>query len=398
MADEVAEGPERGTRPRNRRELIIAAATDLFHRHGYEAVSMNMVADAVNVSPSALYRHFRGKPQLLTAAVTNEMEPFRETIAEVRGADLDTVTRSLARTATEHDRLGVLWVREARGLPAEQYGLLRGEVSRSMRLIASMIADRRPDLDERGSRLLARGLCSAMTVTSSRRPTLSASRRQQVLQEVLLSIAELTPAPAEGEGAPARLPTGLVPTARRERLLAGALALFAEHGYPAVGIDDIRHRAGLSTSSVYREFESKRDLLAALLHRGDEWLRHDMHRALRGAWDPADGLRRLLASYVDFVARHHDYVTVLLCDSRHCEGSDRERTRRTQREYVGEWVTLVLASVPGMTEAEAEVRVAIVLNVANDIARTPGPRERPETWRTLRRLGRAVLLPERRSG
>ena len=42
----------RGTRPHNRRELILAAAAELFAKHGYAKVGMGDLADAVGIAPS----------------------------------------------------------------------------------------------------------------------------------------------------------------------------------------------------------------------------------------------------------------------------------------------------------------------------------------------------------
>lgn len=51
----------------------------------------------------------------------------------------------------------------------------------------------------------------------------------------------------------------------RTRLIAEALRLFAEKGYDATSVSEIEAAAGLSggSGSLYRHFESKRDLLAA---------------------------------------------------------------------------------------------------------------------------------------
>src|SRR4051812_27494618 len=66
--------------------------------------------------------------------------------------------------------------------------------------------------------------------------------------------------------------------ATRERLLASASALFAEHGYDTVTMDDIAERAGVSRATafnyvarkedfLYAAVESRRDAVAALLAR-----------------------------------------------------------------------------------------------------------------------------------
>ncbi|SIO90786.1 TetR/AcrR family transcriptional regulator [Nocardiopsis sp. JB363] len=390
MPNQTRQAPARGTRPPNRRELIITAATELFHHHGYDSVSMSSVAAAVNVTPTALYRHFRGKPQLLTAAVMREMEPVRQTIEDTQNTDLDTVAQGLARAAVKSDRLGLLWLREARALPSEEYALLRAEVSHTMRLLASLLARHRPELTDQDTRLLTQSLCSVLSSTSTRPQALSKKRYQRVLHDIILAIARLSPEPAQASP-PSSQGIGLFPSARRERLLQSALTLWAEYGYTSVGIEDIGSRAGVATSGVYREFESKEHLLAALLARGDEWVRYDMHRALGRASNPDEGLTTLLASYVDFVADHHTYVTILLREARHLTGQAREQSKQTQREYINEWVTLMRTVVPDLPEAEARLRVGIVVNVANDLARTPKLRALPASRAIMKQLGLVIL-------
>ncbi|MEZ4446205.1 MAG: TetR family transcriptional regulator [Polyangiaceae bacterium] len=52
---------------------------------------------------------------------------------------------------------------------------------------------------------------------------------------------------------------------RRESLLEAAASLLAEGGFDAVGLNAIARRAGLSKSNVYRYFESREQILLALL-------------------------------------------------------------------------------------------------------------------------------------
>lgn len=392
MSARQSAAPARGTRPHNRRALIITAASELMHRHGYDKVSMGQVAEAVNVSPSALYRHFPGKPQLLTAAVVQEMTPIRQMVAHFQGADLSTITQGLAQAAMESDRLGVLWLREARALPPEEYARLRSEVSRTVQLIADLLKSRRPDLAEHEARLLALSLCSVVCATSTQPKALPRARYQHVLHEVLLTIALTRPAPAPQQPQHPT-PGGIRPAARRERLLESAVTLFAERGYAAVSMDDIGARENLAASSLYRHFASKEQLLTAILHRGDEWLRYEMHRALQRARTPGEGLSLLLASYVDFIAEHNSYVTLLLSEFRHLTGRSREILKESQRDYIGEWVALARTCEPELQEAEARLRVAIVLGVANDLARTESMRVRPEALETLKDFGRKIVLP-----
>ncbi len=58
---------ERRAREREEtRERILQAARDLFSTHGYEAVTMRAVADAIEYTPTAIYHHFESKQALVT--------------------------------------------------------------------------------------------------------------------------------------------------------------------------------------------------------------------------------------------------------------------------------------------------------------------------------------------
>src|SRR5947207_14827577 len=49
----------------SRREQIMAAAAELFARHGFHGVGIDDIGAAVGISGPALYRHFRSKDAML---------------------------------------------------------------------------------------------------------------------------------------------------------------------------------------------------------------------------------------------------------------------------------------------------------------------------------------------
>ena len=53
--------------------------------------------------------------------------------------------------------------------------------------------------------------------------------------------------------------------ARPAELLAAALELFVERGYAGTRLEDVAHRAGVSTGTLYLYFENKEDLFKALV-------------------------------------------------------------------------------------------------------------------------------------
>jgi AcrR family transcriptional regulator len=61
----VAESPKRQRlKPEVRREQLLDAAMQVFAERGYEGARVEQIADAAQVSPGLLYRHFEGKQEL----------------------------------------------------------------------------------------------------------------------------------------------------------------------------------------------------------------------------------------------------------------------------------------------------------------------------------------------
>ncbi len=64
----------------DRRERIVAATIDLAEKGGFEAVRLREVASEAGVALGTVYRHFRGKEDLLGAALAREMEALQKAI------------------------------------------------------------------------------------------------------------------------------------------------------------------------------------------------------------------------------------------------------------------------------------------------------------------------------
>ena len=80
----------------------------------------------------------------------------------------------------------------------------------------------------------------------------------------------------------------------REKLLKAAGELFYDHGITATGVDAVITRAGVAKMSLYNNFKSKSDLIAAYIDaRHQEWL--DLF-AQRSA-NPSNGWERVLAVF-----------------------------------------------------------------------------------------------------
>ena len=64
----------RGPRPRLSRDRVVAAALDILQAEGTSGVTMARVAEAVDASPMSLYRHVRGREELLESMLDELLE------------------------------------------------------------------------------------------------------------------------------------------------------------------------------------------------------------------------------------------------------------------------------------------------------------------------------------
>ena len=60
--------------PKSGRERLVAAAVELFYRHGFAAVGVDRVIAAAGVTKTTFYKHFESKDDLMVAAVRRRDE------------------------------------------------------------------------------------------------------------------------------------------------------------------------------------------------------------------------------------------------------------------------------------------------------------------------------------
>jgi TetR/AcrR family transcriptional regulator, transcriptional repressor for nem operon len=86
------------------------------------------------------------------------------------------------------------------------------------------------------------------------------------------------------------------PTA--ERLVASAMRLFSVKGYGSTSVSDILHEAGANSGSLYHVFQTKQDLLLAVLERYRDGIGPMLlYPAWEGVEDPIERIFALLAGY-----------------------------------------------------------------------------------------------------
>lgn len=106
----VVAAPGRGVAHSAPQRRIIAAALDLFARHGVSGTSLQMIADAVGVTKAAVYHQFRTKDEIVLAAAELDMARLESVLdaaeaEEDRSTALDLLLARLIDLALDHRRM-----------------------------------------------------------------------------------------------------------------------------------------------------------------------------------------------------------------------------------------------------------------------------------------------------
>lgn len=351
---------------------------------------MSDIAEAVGIGPSALYRHFRGKHELLYEVVHRSFATLKSTVEGVEPGDRRAALGNMAELVLRNRGLGVLWQRESRHLDPATRDRLREELVAVERDFVGLVSHR--DLSEDAADLLAWAAMGALISVSFQRIDLPLAEYTALLTDMAESILD-APMPAAGADAhPAPDPDADDPT--RDRLLAAAVRLFAERGFHSVSTDDIGAAVGIAGPSIYHHFPSKVDMLTEAMSAGGRALTVGSDGIVATA--PPDALRLLMERYVDFTLTNHHVADLLITEAANLPEEEQARSLAMQRDYVEHWVRLLRETDPGLSVGHARVRVQAVLTVANDIARTRHLRTMPAIAAALLSIGERVLgLPPR---
>jgi AcrR family transcriptional regulator len=380
------------TRPRNRRELILGAAADLFTKHGYAKVGMSDLADAVGVAPSALYRHFAGKQDLLANVLAAGSAPVHDLVLGLDLASPAAAAAGLASCALDHRRMGLMWRREARDLTIDAYQSLRDVIQEIIQGLTAYVRSVRADVPDLAADLLAWSILAVLTSPSFHHLDLPRPVYEELLAELIAAVLD-TDLPDVAATTPSTPRAGatLRPASRREELLTQAMRMFAAHGYTQVSIEDIGNAVGVTGPSIYSHWPTKLDLLMTALRRGAATLAMDVATAYRQATSAADALRRLLRSYVALSHTYPEMFGLLITDIEHLPDDERHEIRRAQHEHISEWAHLLLLAQPHLDPVAARIRVHAVLSITHDTARTTHLHRNPGVPAAVVTIGTRLL-------
>ncbi|WP_338703879.1 TetR/AcrR family transcriptional regulator [Streptomyces sp. Q6] len=146
--------------PRSRRAEILAAAVPLFARDGFTSVTNGQIAEAVGIAPSALYRHYPGKVDILAAACLQAAGLLAQAVdRSLDGVDdpheaVAVLAATYVAYSFEHTALTSVAEAEFVGLPADLQRPLVQAQREHIAVWEEQLRLARPDLDPRQARVL----------------------------------------------------------------------------------------------------------------------------------------------------------------------------------------------------------------------------------------------------
>lgn len=369
-------------RPRNRKQLILAAAGEAFAQRGYHNVGMDDIAAAVGVSGPALYRHFPSKYALFAqCAKSLGATLLDEWVAAPLGVDLTDpsaatahlheVFATLTRVTAGQRRAGGIYRWEGRYLEPEDREEVRAQFEEMIARVATDVRTVRPPDGPADVDLVSSGALSVVASITAHRTSLPITRLTRLVADAATRVVGVSLPPGSPddievasapEPAPARVP-------RRTALLESAVHQFYSVGFAEVTIEAIAAETGLTPSGFYRHFRSKSELLLEACLLASQDLNAAVEAAgIRGE-PPASALDRLSRAYVAHSFSHKEQMSVYYANVATLPASDQARLRTLQREHVALWVTLLRATRPELGEAEARFLAMAAISTVTDLGR-----------------------------
>ena len=177
---------------------------------------------------------------------------------------------------------------------------------------------------------------------------------------------------------------------RRRALLAAAARQFAERGFNGVTIEELGAAAGVSGPAVYKHFDGKQAVLAALLVEASEGL-YSGGANVVATVHGSEALRALVAFHVEFSLENADVIRVQDRDMELLGAEDRHKVRALQRRYVELWVDVLTQLDPGTNSAILRTRAHAVFGLLNSTPHSGLALDRATLRSELERMALAAL-------
>jgi AcrR family transcriptional regulator len=159
----------------------------------------------------------------------------------------------------------------------------------------------------------------------------------------------------------------LTAEARRAQLLTVAREVFAEDGYHGAAMEKIAQRAGVTKPVLYQHFEGKKELYLALLDSDMARLLAQVSKAIEGADENHDRIRRGVTAYFNYIDSNVDSFRLLFRETMGADPEFRESIDRFHDAAAGA-MAAIIADEAGKPLELAELLARGVMGMAEAAA------------------------------
>lgn len=131
----------------------------------------------------------------------------------------------------------------------------------------------------------------------------------------------------------------------RDEILVAAAQIFREKGFEAASMADIAAAVNLQKASLYHHFESKQEILLALLNNALDLLIGRMEGVLALPPPHEEKLRQAMIGYIQTMVDYRDLASVLLLEYRSLQAELRSRHIVRRDAYEQLWRDLIRQGV-----------------------------------------------------
>lgn len=145
---------------------------------------------------------------------------------------------------------------------------------------------------------------------------------------------------------------------REQMILSVSRRMFAENGFHGTNLSDVANEVGIARGTIYLHFETKEELLAAIIQQADEQLLEVLSQVIRPDDSPLEKLRKILKEYLMACHTYEDLIGVMSYELRLAAGNKLygDRNGRSVTDLVEE--TVEEAKSKGLIDAEINTVIA----------------------------------------
>lgn len=178
-------------------------------------------------------------------------------------------------------------------------------------------------------------------------------------------------------------------SAMEERILASAVALFAEQGFDATTVQQVVDRAEVTKGALYHYFDAKDDLLYAIYHALIGTQTADLEEIAARGLSAAETLRAILVNVVRTTVDRLPEAKVFFREA-HKLDAERNAAFRADRRRYHESFRRVIADGQAGGEFAATVPPETVVQIAMGVVNQLPVWYRPDGAKTSEELGNEI--------